>query len=210
MNSRTGVINELHALYAKRNVTLTGKPWLRAQPEPVKPEALSGYASQIVQENIDLLKLFNRQLDGLDQQLRQLASEDPQAQRLMSIRGVGPTTAVAVSCVVGDIRRFAAAKKLASYFGLAPRVRQSAERERHGHISKEGNRLVRTLLIQAALSGTQLAQGPVRRHYLGVVKRRGRQIARVAAARKLIGVMFHLMKEQIEYSEFVRRGGNAQ
>jgi hypothetical protein len=49
-----------------------------------------------------------------------------------------------------------------------------------------------------------------RKHYLGVRKRRGKQIARVAAANKLLGIMFHMMKDRIGYEEFLRRGGNAQ
>ncbi len=93
---------------------------------------------------------------------------------------------------------------------MAPRVRQIADRERHGHITKEGSRMVRWLLIQAALSYTRVAKGSARKHYLGVLNRQGKQIARVAAARKLLGVMYHMMKEQIDYEEFLRRGSSTQ
>ncbi len=75
-----------------------------------------------------------------------IALEDGSAKRLMTIPGVGAVSAVAMSCWIGEIARFSNAKKLASYFGLAPRVRQSAETERHGHITKEGNRMVRSLV----------------------------------------------------------------
>ncbi len=128
----------------------------------------------------------------------------------MSIVGVGPQTAIAVSCWVGEIERFPNAKKLGSYFGLAPRVSNSADKQRHGHITKEGNRMVRWLLTQAGLSHIRYAKGEVRRHYLGVQGRRGKSIARVAATRKLVGVMFHMMKDEIDYEEFVRRGSSAQ
>jgi transposase len=208
--ARTAVINELHALYAKRNLALRGMVWLRAQPAPVHLPDLTGYAPRIVEEDVALLRLLNAQMRGVDQELRALADADPQAKRLMTIPGVGPTTAVAVSCWVGEIRRFVTAKKLASYFGLAPRVRQSAERARRGRISKEGSRMVRWLLVQAALSGIRLAHGPSRRQYRAVLQRRGRDIARVAAARRLVGVMFHLLKDEITYAEFVQRGRGAQ
>lgn len=62
--------------------------------------------------------------------------------------------------------------------------------------------MVRWLLIQAALSYTRVSKGAARMHYLGVLNRQGKKIARVAAARKLLGVMYHLMKEQIDYEEF--------
>ena len=210
VRSRTAVINELHAVYAKRNVEVVGKAWLKAHPVPYRVKELSGYGSRIVKENVELLRFLNEQIDGLDKELRKIAKEDPQANRLMTLIGVGPATAVAVSCWVGDIHRFANAKKLTSYFGIAPRVRQSADRERHGHITKEGSRMVRWLLIQAAISHTRVAKGPSRKHYLGVRNRQGKKIARVAAARKLLGVMFHMMKDEIDYEEFVRRGSSAQ
>jgi len=210
VRSRTAVINELHAVYAKRNVEVVGKAWLKAQPVPYRVKELSGYGPRIVKENVELLRFVNEQIGGLDKELRKIAKEDPQANRLMSIIGVGQATAVAMSCWVGDINRFANAKKLVSYFGIAPKVRQSADRERHGHISKEGNRMVRWLLIQAAISHTRVSKGAVRKHYLGVSNRQGKMIARVAAARKLLGMMFHMMKEEIDYEEFVRRGSSAQ
>src|SRR5688572_4861572 len=168
---------------------------------------LSGYGPRIVGEDLELLGFINGQIGGLDKDLRKIASEDVESKRLMTIPGVGPVSAVAMSCWIGEIGRFSNAKKLASYLGLAPRVRQSADQERHGHITKEGNRMVRMLVIQAALVHTRRGQGPSRKHYLGVLKRRGKQIARVAAANKLLGAIFHMMRERIDYQEFLRRSG---
>ena len=79
--------------------------------------------------------------------------------------------------------------------------RQSVDRERHGHITKEGNRVVRSLLIQAGLWHIRRGKGDARKHYLGVLKRRGKQIARVAAANKLLGIIFHMLKDRIDYQE---------
>lgn len=208
--NRTAVINELHAVYAKRNVETTGMMWHRLRPVVRGAEDLSGYAPRIVKENVELLRVLNEQLGGLDKELSALAEKDLQAARLLSIVGVGAVTAVAVSCWVGEIGRFANSKKLVSYFGLAPRVRQSAERERHGHISKEGNRMVRSLIVGAALSHIRFSKGNPRKHYIGVSKRRGKKIARIAAAAKLLGVMFQMMKEGIDYQEFLKRGSSSQ
>ena len=65
--------------------------------------------------------------------------------------------------------------------------------------------MVRSLVILAALVHTRAGKAPSRKHYLGVLKRRGKQIARVAAANKILGAIFHMMKEQIDYDEFLRR-----
>ena len=206
VRQRTAVINELRAVYAKRNIDPQAKLG-RVRPSVAGAEDLSGYGPRIVGEDVELLGFINRQIGGLDKELTKIALEDAQSKRLMTIPGVGPVSSVAVSCWIGEIARFSNAKKLASYFGLAPRVRQSAETERHGHITKEGNRMVRSLVIQAALVHTRRGKGPSRKHYLGVLRRRGKQIARVAVANKMLGAMFHMMKEQIDYHEFLRRSG---
>jgi len=167
VRNRTAVINELHAVYAKRNVEVPGMIWHRLRPVPWRAEELSGYAPRIVGEDTELLKVINRQIQELDKELGKVGQEDPQTKRLMTIPGVGATTAVAVRSWVGDIQRFSNAKKLVSYFGIAPRVRQSAAKERHGHITKEGSRMARWLLLQAALVNIRMAKQPARSHYLG-------------------------------------------
>lgn len=210
VRTRTAVINELHAVYAKRNIEVPGMIWHRIRPMPWRAEELSGYAPHIVSENAELLKLINQQIQKLDKELKEAGEQDPQAKRLMTIPGVGATTAVAISSWIGEIRRFPNAKKLVSYFGIAPKVRQSANRERHGHISKEGSGMVRWLLLQAALSGIRMSKGPARGHYIGVSRRRGKKIARIAVARKLLGTVYHMMMEEIDYEEFLSRGSNAQ
>jgi transposase len=177
VRNRTAVINELHAVYAKRNVEVPGMMWHRIRPVPWQAEELSGYAPRIVSENTELLKVINQQIQNLDKELEKVGQEDAQAKRLVTIPGVGATTAVAISSWIGDIRRFPNAKKLVSYFGLAPKVRQSANRERHGHISKEGSGMVRWLVLQAALVGIRMSKGPARGHYIGVSRRRGKKIA---------------------------------
>jgi len=210
VRTRTAVINELHAVYAKRNIEVPRMIWHRVRPMPWRAEELSGYGPRIVNENAELLRLINQQIQKLDKELAKAGQEDPQAKRLMTIPGVGATTAVAISSWIGDINRFPNAKKLVSYFGIAPKVRQSASRETHGHISKEGSGMVRWLVLQAALVGIRMSKGPARGQYIGVSRRRGKKIARIAVARKLLGIMYHMMKDEIDYEEFLSRGSNAQ
>jgi transposase len=83
-----------------------------------------------------------------------------------------------------DIARFPSAKQLASYVGLTPRIRASAGRIRAGHISKEGNRLLRWVLVLAATQAVR-RPGPLRTWFHAVKKRRGKKVARVALARRL-------------------------
>ena len=91
VRTRTAVINELHALSSKRNLEVPRYLWHRQAPEPWQPEALGGYGPRIVHEHVALLRALHEQIRGLDQALKALAQEDPEARRLMTHPGVGPS-----------------------------------------------------------------------------------------------------------------------
>jgi len=124
----------------------------------------------------------------------------------MTIPGIGPFTAILLILELGDVQRFPSAKHLASYLGLTPRVRASADRIRLGHISKEGNRLVRWALVVAA---TQAARrpGPLRAWFRGVQQRKGKKVARVALARRLAEIVYQVWKEESDYFTVLRWSG---
>jgi transposase len=110
VRQRTSVINELHALYAKRNID-PGMIFHRVRPPAFRAADLSGYGPRIVEEDVALLGFLNRQVQGLDKELNALAENDPESKRLMTIPGVGPVSAVAASCWIGTIERFSNSKK---------------------------------------------------------------------------------------------------
>ena len=83
---------------------------------------------------------------------KQAAEENPQARLLMTQPGVGPITALAFVLTIGDVSRFRRGKQVASYLGLIPREHSSGGRQRLGAISKQGNRFLRMLLVEAAQS----------------------------------------------------------
>jgi transposase len=101
--------------------------------------------------------------------------------------------------------RFAHAKQVASYVGLTPRVRASADRVRMGHISKEGNRLLRGVLVLAAPQAVR-RPGPLRTWFHAVKQRRGRNVARVAVARRLVEIVYHVGKQECDYFTVIRHG----
>jgi transposase len=105
VRQRTAVINELRAVYAKRNIDPQAKLG-RVCPSVAGAEDLSGYGPRIVGEDVELLGFINRQIGGLDKELTKIALEDVQSKRLMTIPGVGPVSAVAMSCWIGEIARF--------------------------------------------------------------------------------------------------------
>ena len=104
--------------------------------------------------------------------------------RLMTHPGVGPLTALAYELVIGTPERFHCGKQLASYVGLVPEEKSSGDRRRLGHISKQGNLLLRFLLVEAA-QVTVRSRPEWRNQFFHLAMRRGRKIAKVAMARKL-------------------------
>jgi len=203
-----GVIrNRLQAMLARRNLQPTsGKSWLtqRGQRE-LQQLPLPEAPSRIREDCAALLPTLDAQIRRLDVDLVTRWGQDPRVQRLMTIPGIGPFIAIVLVLELGDIHRFATAKRVASYVGLTPRVRGSAGRVRAGHITKEGNRLLRWVLVLAATQAVR-RPGPLRAWFHAVKKRRGKKVARVALARRLAEIVFHVGQQECDYFTVVRHG----
>jgi len=202
-----GVIrNRLQAMLARRNLKpASGQSWLtqRGQRE-LHRLPLPAAAGRIREDCTAVLPMLDAQIRRLDAELLARWGQDPRVQRLTTIPGVGPFIAIVLILELGDITRFATAKQVASYVGLTPRVRSSAGRVRAGHISKEGNRLLRWVLVLAATQAIR-RPGPLRTWFHAVKKRRGKKVARVALARRLAEIVFHVWKHECDYFTVVRR-----
>jgi transposase len=99
---------------------------------------------------------------------------------------------------VDTIQRFASAKKLAAYAGLAPSVRASGKRIEHGRITKQGRSEIRAVWVQAAhaaLAVQRAAAAPLQRWWRRLARRRGKKAAIVALARKQLTIAFHLLHD---------------
>ena len=113
---------------------------------------------------------------------------------LCQIRGVGRYIAMLVIAEVGDIGRFPTARQLCSWAGLTPTVRSSDGRARLGHISRQGSPPLRWALVEAAQNAAR-GGGPLRETYERIAKRRGRQVAKVAVARKILTLCFYGLRD---------------
>jgi transposase len=124
----------------------------------------------------------------------------------MTHPGVGPITALATDVFLGDPLRFTDGKAVASYIGIIPSERSSGgRRQRLGKLSKEGNALVRYLWGEAAIHAVQ-RDPELKRFYRRKLMHKGLGKARVAAARKLGVRLWIMLRDQIDYKEFCRRG----
>jgi transposase len=202
VRARTRSKNELHAVLSRN---LKGRPpmsdvfgkggrrWL-AQLElpPDERETVDGALRQV--------DFLDGEVGLIERQLAGQALESEQIRRLMTVPGVSLISAATFVAVAGDVGRFASPKKLVSYVGLDPKVRQSGEAPaRHGHISKQGPGEARHMLCEAAWVVVR-TPGPLRAFYERVRARRGSQIALVATARKLCVLFWHLLTRESGYA----------
>ena len=132
-------------------------------------------------------------IDRIDGELRAHAKADPRVKTLTTLPGVGQFTALVMVAEIGDITRFPSARKLASWAGLTPTVRGSDRTVRHGHISKQGSAWLRWVLNQAAQTAKRSPEFAAT--YAAIAKRRGKKIATIAIARKLLTRAWHLLND---------------
>jgi transposase len=170
-----------------------GRAWLAEQPLPVDEEIAVASALRRLDVAGEELVLVERELAQVGQQ-----SED--VKRLLTIPGVDRTVALSLVAAIGDIARFSDSRRLVSYLGLDPRVRQSGNQPaRHGRISKQGRAQARGMLVEAAWACAKTL-GPLRAFFLRVRARRGEQVAAVATARKLAALCWHLLTRGEDYA----------
>jgi transposase len=145
------------------------------------------------------------QIEKLTQQVAEQAENRCAAQRLMTHPGVGPVTALATEVFLGDPQRFADAKALASYVGIIPREYSSGGQQRLGGITKQGSPLLRFLWGEAGAHAVR-RDPELKRFYRRKLVQKGLGKARVAVARKLGIRLWIMLRDEIDYPEFCRRG----
>ena len=202
---RTRAKNALRALLRGAGVvpprqpalwTKKGLAWLRQLALPTPSQQLR---RDLLLEEIDTLL---RQVRRIEQQLNQQAQHTPAVARLRSIPGVGIRTAEAVAAFIDDPHRFRNAKAVGRYFGLVPCQDQSGDRNRLGHITREGAPVVRQLVAEAAWQA--LRRSPTVRAYFERVQRgdpQRKKIALVATAHHLVRVMWAMLRRGTLWEE---------
>jgi len=205
---RTRVKNQLRALASSEGMGRKPSLWSQRGQQQFQALPLAPWAQQRRQDNVELLAELLRRGDPLDQAVLQAAQQRPEAVRLMTHPGVGPITALAFVLVLGDPTRFANSKKLASYLGLIPAEDSSGGKQRLGHLSKQGNALLRGLLVEAAHIAVRHDRR-WKREYVRLAMRKNRSIAIVAVARKLAVRLWWMWIRQCDYAPESESGSHA-
>jgi transposase len=206
VKQRTFVSNRLQVLARGLGLprltirTKSGRQLLTAAPlDPTREQIRTAWFT--------LLDRLEEQVAEIELVLKQRAGTELAVQRLSTHPGIGPLTALCYVHTMGDVSRFQSARQITAFLGLDPVEKSSGDTTRIGHISKEGSTVLRFLLGQAAQAAiNRHGDEKLRQFYQQISRRRGRPIAKVATARKLGIRAYIMLRDEIDYAEFDRRG----
>lgn len=177
----------------------------------------SAFASRVARERLErrddlsaadqvILSAALRQIDELDKEVERLEAEIVRLgknlkgiKRLLQLHGMNLLSAISLLAEIGSIEQFETSKQLVAYSGLATSVRQSNETTRHGHITKQGRKRLRTTAIRAVLSMAGRTQTPLMDFYQRKKREKGSGKAICATARKLLTIIFVMLKKELDY-----------
>jgi transposase len=200
---RAQVKNELQHLAMNQGITKKRKLWSQAGEKVLRELPLKPWTSRRREDLFRIREMLNGQIDGLDRAVVEAAEKNEKAQLLMTQPGVGPITSMAFVLTMGDVNRFQRGKQVASYLGLIPREYSSGGHQRFGSISKQRNRFLRMLLVEAAQNAVR-CDPQMRNEYLHRCHRMAKGVAKVAAARKLAIRLYWMLRTNTGYPEVVR------
>jgi transposase len=191
---RSGLKAQVHAVLAKQGVQvpmsdLFGVAGSRLLDELYLERA---YALRVASLR-RLLAVYDQEITMLGREISTALAGDAGYLAIQAIPGVGPVLAAVFVAEVGDVHRFAGAPQLCSWAGLTPRHRESDTSVRRGPITKQGPRLVRWAAVEAVQRLPGASKQAVDFHR--IADRRGNGIGRVAAARKLLTLVFYGLRD---------------
>ena len=153
---------------------------------------------------LPLLESVMNETDKIERTFKEEGKKWKDAQLLTTIPGVGIYSALLICSEIGDIRRFPCEEKLFSYAGVIPSVHQSGEHKYHGHITKQGSKYLRWILtevvrIHLIWTKKHEVETTISRFYQRIRKKKPENIAAIAASRKLLQIIYHMLKNQDEF-----------
>jgi transposase len=205
---RTMISNSLQAIAVSCGLSERSRMLSRTAQQRLNCARKTPVIKHQTDDLISLLAQLTDRINRADKWLKQQASTDERVKLLMTHPGVGVLTALGVVHTLEPFGRFSRQRAVVAYVGLEPMERSSAERKRYIGISKAGSRLLRYLMGEAAHVAVRF-DPELKQFYERVGKRRGKPKATVAVARKLLIRCWIMLRDNIDYAEFRRRGVEA-
>ena len=202
VKQRTSLKNKINNIMAARALSprreqLSSEKGLReVEALPLSPIVMAEVRALVGQ-----IRSLNATIAELEKTIKQEGQKLPGHKNLKSIKGIGDISATILLSIIGDIDDFQSESKLASYFGIVPRVRSSNDTEHTGRITKRGTKLGRTTLVQCSLIAMRYSEY-LQRFYHRLARRRGKGKAIIALAKKFLGVIFRTLKNDWVFEDF--------
>jgi transposase len=201
---RTQVTNRIHHLLEKQGIKTSqlshSDLHSKKAQENLAQLQLPPIERTVLDMELNLVQALNGAIEKANIEIAKQAKENSQVKLLMTIPGINYYSAMLLLAEIGDINRFPDAKKLCAYAGLVPSVSQSGTRTIYGHITKQGNRWIRFVLVEAAQRTTTIQQNsPLSAMYQRIKARKGSAIAKVACARKLLKIIWYMLTRNEPY-----------
>jgi transposase len=204
---RTRIKNQLDSI--AKNEGLTGsRSWSAKRRQQIEDLPLTSWYAQRRADLLGLLDALEMRIKPLDEAVLAAAEQNAEAQLLMTHPGVGPVVSLAYVLIMGDWRRFPRGKQVGSYLGLIPAEASSGKhQQRMGHVTKQGNTLLRWLLVEAAAKA-QSKDPNWHRQYLRLSMNKHHGVAKVAIAHKLAVRLYWMLRSGQNYRQIMERGSH--
>jgi len=199
---RTSLKNKIHnilnahGIVSKREAFSSDKSLTN-----LKEYTLNELAMLEVEVIVSQIRSLNEGIKKLDKQLEDAGKQLDGFENITSIKGIGKKSGTILLSIIGDINDFSDPGKLASYFGLVPRVSNSNETVHQGRITKQGSKLGRTTLVQCTLIAIRYSEY-LRTFYDRLKNKKGSGKAIIATARKLLDIIYKTLKEKLIFEDF--------
>jgi len=207
VRARTQVKNQLHALAISQGVCRGRKLWNTKGRKELESLALLPWAAQRRKELLESLDRLDAQVRELDRAVEEAGRARPEVALLRTHPGVGMVVALAYVLSVGPVERFPNGRYVVSYWGLNPREHSSGGRQHLGSISKQGNTMMRWLLVEAAQTAARF-DPQLRRIYQRLKKQKASGVAKVAIARRLAVRLYWMLRTRHTYAQLVHMSGS--
>jgi transposase len=205
---RARIKNQLDSL--AKNEGLTGsRAWSAKRRHQIEGLPLTGWYAQRRKDLLAVLDEMDKRIEPLNEAVKAAAEENTEARLLKTHPGVGPVVSLAYVLVIGDWQRFPCGKQVGSYLGLIPAEASSGKhQQRMGHITKQGNTLLRWLLVEAAIKA-QSKDPRWHRQYQRLSMNKHHGVAKVAIAHKLAVRLYWMLRSGQNYTQLMERGSHA-
>ena len=199
---RTSLKNKINNICAVHGVILKKEALSSNRKlDEILPMAFDVLVLTELQVLVDQIRSLNKSISQLEDTTKKEGSKLKGFDNLLSITGIGALSTSVFLSVIGDVKDFKSEGKLASYFGIVPRIEQSNQTLRSGSITKRGSKLGRTTLVQCALIAKRYS--PYLSDYFEWIKaRRGSGKAIIAMARKFLGIIYQTLQNGWMFEDF--------